>query len=428
MAPGIFPAVEPESAVFPQLQQLRAEITSDPGLREGHDTILRAELRPGRKAGGAVELRRFYWSIQRADPAAATGFRARTLHYDRRLGASRTCDFPDEPLMEWLTQDDGPLLCHGDGAAVQILRYIPLRRVTFLVRDAPGLPARVIAKTKGEAGLLRATRALVATHQAAARAGAGKLAVPRPVRLDTRRRLLYLEELPGRSLDEALSQIGVAEGMSRLGTLHRQLQELPVRGLRVRRGANDWLRTAGMAATQVGLLVPSVASRAQALYDELVGAAPGDGELLFCQGDFVPSQILCHSSGWSVVDLDDGHYGDPLAEVASLFTALPQELGLTGGTAELAQQTYLDAYLRQSCQPLDTDRWRWLLAVAQLLHLARRAIKGRAAPGEAQTVLDGIGAEACSPQADPGSRSHEYRASGDRRARWASGSVSGPAP
>ena len=155
MTPGIFPAVEPESVVFARLQQLRAEITSDPRLREGHDTILRAELRPRRKTCGAVGLRRFYWSVQRADPAAAMGFRARTLYYDRKLGASRTCDFPDEPLMEWLSQDDGPLLCHGDGASVQILRYIPLRRVTFLVRDAPGLPARVIAKTKQQSGLLR---------------------------------------------------------------------------------------------------------------------------------------------------------------------------------------------------------------------------------------------------------------------------------
>ena len=391
MAPGIFPAVEPESVVFARLQQLRAEITSDPGLCGQDDTIVRAELRPRRRAGGVVELQRFYWSVQRADPAAAMGFRARTLCDDRKLGTSSTYDFPDEPLMDWLNQDDGPLLCHGDQASVQILRYIPLRRVTFLLRDAPGLPERVIAKTKQQSGLLRASRALVAAHRAATRAAAGALTVPEPVLLDTRRRVLYLEELPGSSLDEVLSQLGVAEGMSRLGTLHRQLQQLPVRGLRACRGINDWLSAADLAATHVGLLVPSTACRARSLYEELVGAAPRDGELLFCQGDFVPSQILCHSSGWSVVDLDDGHYGDPLAEVAALYAALPQELGLTGGTAELARQTYLEAYLRQAGQRLDTERWRWFLAIAQLLHLGHRAIKGRTLPGEAQTVLDGIG-------------------------------------
>lgn len=401
MAPAVFPAVESESAVFPQLERLREAVEADPELRAGGDQAVRAELLPRRRSSGEVELRRFYWSARRADPAAATGFTARTLYYDAKnrdakdrdakAGASRTYDFPNEPLMDWLDQDDGPLRCHGDGAGVQILRYIPLRRVTFLLRDGTGLPARVIAKTKKESGLLRATRALVATHQAAARAGGEALIVPRPVKLDLRRRLLYLEELPGKSLDEVLPEVGVSEGMDRLGKLHRRLQELQVRGLGVRRDINDWLAAANLAATQVGLLVPSTARQAQALYDELARTVPGDGEMLFCQGDFVPGQILCDSSGWSVIDLDDGHYADPLAEVAALYTALSRELALPAGEVELARQTYLDAYLRQAGQPLDPQRWRWFLAVAELRYLARRAIKGRSVPGEAQEVLDQIG-------------------------------------
>jgi hypothetical protein len=408
MAPVIFPAVEPGSAVFPLLQRLRGEITSDPGLSNGDsgggahgDTEVQTELRPRRGRDGDVRVRRFYWSARRTDPAAPTGFTARTLYYDAKTDASRTYDFPEDPLMDWLGQEDGPLLCHGERAGVQVLRYIPLRRVTFLVRDGAGLPARVIAKSKGRPGLLRATRALVATRkaavavaaEAAAAGGAGDeaLTVPRPVGLDMRRRLLYLEELPGRPLDEVLCEVGVAEGMSRLGTLHRRLQELPVRGLRVRRGVDDWLAAADVATTQVGLLVPSSTRQANALYDGLLRAAPGDCEPLFCQGDFVPSQILCHSSGWSVIDLDDGHYADPLAEAAALYAALPHELNLAAGPAELARQAYLDAYLRQAGQPLDSARWHWFLAVAELLLLARRTIKGRTVPGEAQTVLERIG-------------------------------------
>ena len=393
MDPAIFPAVEPGSAVFPQLQRLREEIRSDPELSDGADgdTQVQAELRPRRGRDGEVGLRRFYWSAGRVDPATATGFTARTLYYEGLAGVSHTYDFPDDPLMGWLGEDDGPLLCHGVGASVRILRYIPLRRVTFLLRDSAGLPARVIAKTKAASGLLRATRALLATHQAVARAGPGALTVPRPVRLDTRRRLLYLEELPGRPLDEALPQVGLTEAMNRLGTLNRRLQELPVRGLRVRKGTGDWLAASNVAATQIGLLVPSSARQANALYDGLLRTAPGDGELLFCHGDFVPSQVLCHSSGWSVIDLDDGHYGDPIAEAAALYAALPHELGLTAGASELARQTYLEAYLQQAGQPLDTARWQWFLAVAELLLLARRTIKGRTVPGEAQRVLERIG-------------------------------------
>ena len=402
MTSEIFPAVEPESGVFPQLEQLRAEITSDPGLQASGDTVVQAELLPRRRrSDGDVSVKRFYWSARRADPAATMGFTARTLYHDRKVHASRTYDFPDDPLMDWLGQDDGPLDCHGAQASVQILRYIPLRRVTFLVRDAAGLPARVIAKSKDVHGLLRAARALVATHQAAIGVGDGALTVPRLVRLDARRRTLYLEELPGRPLDEVLSQVGVAEGMSRLGTLHRRLQKLPVRGLRVRRGTDDWLSAAKVAATQIGVLLPSTARQTQALYDGLVRAAPDEGELLFCQGDFSPGQILCHSSGWSVIDLDDGHYADPLAEVATLCTELPGELKLPAGQVELARQAYLEAYLQQAGQPLDPDRWQWFLAVAELLQLARRTIKGRTVPGEAQAVLERIGARGPSASGAP---------------------------
>jgi aminoglycoside phosphotransferase len=391
MASAIFPAVEPESGVFPQLQQLREEITSDPGLQADADTVVQAELRPRRRRNGDVDVGRFYWSARRADPAAAMGFTARTLYVHGKVHASRTYDFPDDPLMDWLGEDDGPLGCYGEEASVQILRYIPLRRVTFLVRDAAGLPARVIAKSKDDHGLLRAARALVATHQAAIDAGDGALSVPRLVRLDARRRVLYLEELPGRPLDKVLSEVGVAEGMSRLGALHRRLQELPVRGLRVRRGTDDWLSAADVAARQVGLLVPSAAGQTQALYDGLLRTAPDDGELLFCQGDFSPGQILCHSSGWSVIDLDDGHYADPLAEVAMLCTELPSELKLPAAQVELARQAYLDAYLRQAGQPLDLHRWQWFLAVTELLHVARRTMKGRTVAGEVQVVLERIG-------------------------------------
>ena len=115
MAAAIFPAVEPGSALFPQLQQLREQITSDPALSVDGDTALQAELSPRRGRAGDVRVGRFYWSARRADPALAMGFTARTLYYDGKTGVSRTYDFPDDPLMGWLDQDDGPLRCHCCG-------------------------------------------------------------------------------------------------------------------------------------------------------------------------------------------------------------------------------------------------------------------------------------------------------------------------
>ena len=73
-------------------------------------------------------------------PAAVFGFRARTLFWDRRTAEARIVDFPDEPVMDWLVTADGALSSHGEQARLRVLRYIPLRRVTFLLEDAPRLP------------------------------------------------------------------------------------------------------------------------------------------------------------------------------------------------------------------------------------------------------------------------------------------------
>ena len=127
------------------------------------------------------------------------------------------------------------------------------------------------------------------------------------------------------------------------------------------------------------------------MYAELERTAPADARPLFCQGDFLPGQILCHPSGWSVIDFDDSRYGDPLSEVAAMYAAMPRELHLPPAPAERARRTYLEAYARRAGEPFDEDRWRWFLAVVPFIELGKRLIKGRAAPGEAATVLEGLG-------------------------------------
>jgi aminoglycoside phosphotransferase (APT) family kinase protein len=200
--------------------------------------------------------------------------------------------------------------------------------------------------------------------------------------------VLYLVELPGEPLDVALQRLDLTEAMEQLGTLHRELHELDVRGLPQRRTTADWLQDARQAATQIGLFAPSVAREAQAVHAELERTAPEEEHLMFGQGDFLPGQVLCDPSGWSVIDFDDSRYADPLFEVAALYAALPGELRLPPDLAERAQRTYLEAYARRSGEPIDPDRWRWFLVLVQLSVLAKRLVKGRAPAGEAASVLE----------------------------------------
>jgi hypothetical protein len=390
--PPVFPAVEASSALYPWVERLRELVGADPGLHPGPGEDLRAELLPRLHGHGHVELRRAYWSTRRPDPRSEWGLSSRTLYLDGVTGREQTYDFPDEPVMDWLGGPDGALAGHGDGARVEVLRYIPLRRVTFRLTDGAGLPRRVIVKTKSESGLVRAGRALTAAHSAAQ---AQRFDVPRPVLLDLPRRLLYLEELPGRPLDTQLDRLGLDVGMRLLGELHRGVHGLDVPDVG-RWTAADWLTAARSAALQVAVLVPSAGARLEAVCARLAATAPDDGDLAFCQGDFVPGQILCAgppdvpAERWSVLDLDDGHRADPHSEVASLYTALDRELPVPRELVQRAREQYLESYTAAAGRPLDPARWQWFRTVAELRYLARRSIKGRAAAGEADVVLDAL--------------------------------------
>jgi hypothetical protein len=394
-----FPAVEAESAVHAALQLIRERIASDPGLAVDPGASVRAEVLPRLGDGGGPELSRCYWSVQRPDQDRPLGFAARTLHWDGR--DLRAFDFPAEPVMDWLVTPNGALGGHGDRARVRVLRYIPRRRVTFLLENAVGLPPRVIAKTKRRRSIVRATYALVAARRAVDRHRVDAFAVPEPVRLESARRLLYLAERPGRSLPELLAagELERDAALHRLGQVHREVHELAVSHLRVPvRRNGDWLTMTTVAADQIAALTPSAAGRARGLVATLAATVPDDGELAFCQGDFVPSQILCDPSGWTVLDFDDAHHADPHAEVAALFVALGRELPHPGpADAAAARRAYLGGYVERSGAPLDPARWRWFVAVAELRYLARRLVKGRAFPGEAAAVLDRLDAGADDP-------------------------------
>jgi aminoglycoside phosphotransferase len=333
-------------------------------------------------------MRRFYWSTQRPEPAAPWGFSARTLFCEEDAATLRVHEFPSDPALSWLDEDPGPLRAGGLPERVDVLRYIPLRRLTARVHGAAGLPPRVIAKVKRTSGLNRAATAFLAVHLAAGKRRSDAPRVPRLLRLEPPRHVLYLEELPGETLAAAISTLDLTDAMEQLGTVHRSLQELDVRGLTVRRTTSDWLDDAAAAAAQVALFVPSAGVLAEEVLAGLARGAPEDGRLLFSQGDFLPGQVLCDPSGWSVIDFDDSRYADPLAEVAAMYAAMPRELHLAPDRAEHARRTYLRAYAARAGEPFDPARLRWYLALLELTELGKRLMKGRVAPGETHAVLE----------------------------------------
>ncbi len=390
MPSGFFPAVGADAPVRPLLERLWPAVEAEMARYDGADVTVHAELRATRGADGDVGLERFYWSTQRPDPASPWGFAARTLYCDRRTESLRLHEFPSDPVLTWLGDRDGPLRRDGRPERVDVLRYIPLRRLTYRLHDGAGLPARVIGKAKGTGGLDRAAVACLAVNRAVSRRPSA-VRIPRLLRMEPPRHALYLEELPGAPLPRAIGALDLTDAVAQLGSLHRGLQELEVKGLPVRR-AVDWLADARAAVGRIELFAPSVADRARAAYAGLERSAPADAGLLFCQGDFLPGQVLYDPSGWSVIDFDDSRYADPHSDVAAMYAAMPRELGLDGERAEHARRTYLEAYAERAGAAFDPSRWRWFLVLLQLSELGKRLIKGRVAPGETDAVLDRLDA------------------------------------
>ena len=399
----VFPAVEPASPVHGDLERLRAEVAADCALVPGDGDRVRAELLAGRAPDGTVAVRRFLWSVQRPEPALPGGLAARTLvrlpvHETGGPGApghapaSTTWDFPTDPVLGGIADTAGRLAVHPAATAVDVLRYIPLRRVTVRLHGLPGLPDRVVAKVQTPADLRAAHAVLGAVARAVARADSPPFRVPGTLGLDAGDRLLLLTELPGRPLSRALDAAGGDDddAMGRLGAVHAALHGLDVAGLTTR-DVRDAVRSAERAAAQVATLLPSLTPRLTAVVHRLSAGAPPDVEPVFCQGDLVPSQILCDPTGWSVLDLDDAHLADPYSEVAALWVALPRELSVKDpARADRLREAYLRSYRDHRARAWDEQRWRWHVAVARLRLAARRVTKGRAVPGETEAALEDL--------------------------------------
>ena len=164
MPRGFFPAVESDAPVRPLLDRLRPAVQAETERYDGVDVTVQAELRVACGADGDIALKRFYWSSQHPDPTSPLGFAARTLYCEQKSESLRVHEFPSDPTLSWLDEHDGPFHRDGRVERVDILRYIPLRRVTFRLHDGAGLPPSVIAKAKGTGGLNRATVAFFAVN------------------------------------------------------------------------------------------------------------------------------------------------------------------------------------------------------------------------------------------------------------------------
>lgn len=376
-AATVFPLVGPGHPFEPGLEAFRARLTADARLAGAHGA---REVKAVPAADGAWRIDRLYCFVP--DPAA-DAFGGALLY--ERGGAPEVHEFPRDPRLRALTAPGSPLLDHAT-----VLRYVPLRRLTFRATGPDGR-AR-IGKFKRLSTLEGAYRRLVAAWRAG-RAGDAAFAVPRPAGVDTARSVFFQEAAAGADASTMVEAATLEAVMSAVGRVHRDVHALEVAdaphqdfGALLAEIARDldWIAfMAGRAGARVARLGERILARVP---------DPARAPRAFCHGDFVTSQLLLDGERVTVTDYDLAAVGDPHREVAMLMASLPFDVPYlaAAGDGELhrAREAYLAAYQERAGAAVDPGRLAWHRACAAVYHLAMRIRKGRADLPEVDRSLD----------------------------------------
>ncbi len=340
------------------------------GLAPTPGQLISSEIK-GRRTANGWELDRFYSSVQCWTGDPARPFTASTLYWTARAGRAEWFHFPAEPYLveaaAWL---------HPPGHAsrpYEVLRYVPLRRLT--VRT--GLGGRAIVKFKRRSRLLESWTRVGAV--AAATCGT-PVRVPSLVALDNDRSAYIQLAVDGPSLDQLVTPDTVTDLFGQAGRVHAEFHALRCADLPV---ANPAATTDAVVhdADWLAAQRPAHAAALGRIRADLLARVPDPAGPATCHGDLVPSHLIGGDNGWSVIDLDLAHVGDPHRDVAVFLAGMPAEVG-DPGFVEAAQQAYLAGYAETCATPLDPAKLAWHRVAAQLHQLAVAAAKDRL-PGTA---------------------------------------------
>ena len=279
----------------------------------GATRTVHADLKGQPEGENGFRIEAFYWSRQTRDER---GFRAATLSFSAKKGEAEWLEFPADPYLSALA----PYLAARDvegGAPVDILRYVPLRRVTFRAGEVSGTPA--VGKFKRRSRFRQAYELLQTVHRTLTRASPG-FRVSAPIAMEEECSLYFQEALPGRTLADMIDASQSARFLVRLGGLHAALHRAPVNGLSCW-DRHAFLESLRRDARWIAFLLPErAAGVGRALQRIEAAAAAGLKKkrlrhfvTAFCHGDPDCTQVLVDGEDWSLLDFDGCQAGDPIA-------------------------------------------------------------------------------------------------------------------
>ncbi len=367
----LFPLIGEEHPFFPQVCAFAEQIAAR-AENEAAPAVIHSEIKALRSADSVWVLDRFYWSRQIWDAPGAIPFSAETLTYRAGTGLAEWHDFPRDAYLGAIGAGLTEMLASRPAARVEVLRYVPLRRLTFRLYE--GETTLTIGKFKRRSRYHEAHNRLLAVAQAAARQRA-PFRVAAPVALRATYGLSLQEALPGYSLADLIVAETGPVLLYRLGKIHRALHRLEVPGLPA------WDESAFRVGVDrdmawIGFIRPDLAedlAHAKHALD-LVQPSSYRTRLAFCHGDFVPSQLLIDGDKWAVVDFDLCRQGNPYQELALLIAALPYDVPALRAAPLVALERlaacYLAGYQERADGHLNSHSLLWYRVCAELYYLS----------------------------------------------------------
>ena len=336
------------------------------------------ELRGG-LVDGRWTAQRFYCSLQARDPRTGR-FDAWTANWSAG-GPATWSRLPADPKLPALADALG-----GDGeidGAVEVLRYVPLRRFTY---RAGGRVTKIKRRSRLQDSWTR-TRA-VEEAVARGRRGAGpRFAVPALLGVDERACSYTQADVAGDELAHLASGDRLAPLLAEAGGVHAAFHTLDAAGLPAGPTWSGVRETTARDAAWAAWLLPDLAPALARATATLHAFAPGPAQpqdVVTCHGDLVPSHLLGGPGEWTVIDHDLAQRGDRYRDLAMFVAGLAFDVpALADGAAAdpthaAAAQAYLGGYEDVLGRRLDRRRLARHLLAAHLHHAALLASKDRA--------------------------------------------------
>jgi hypothetical protein len=395
-APTPFAWVAPDHPWHAAVQSLREAIGTAAATAAGRR--VQAELKGVCAADGTWRLERAYWSVQRRDARLPHGLHADTLAADWREARAPSLEWLRLPYDPYLPGMQDPLGAMP-GVSIEILRYVPLRRITFRRQDAAG--RRSIGKFKrrsryGQAWTLLGTVSAALERRVHERGSPG-FVVAAPLGVHPARALYFQTDLAGDDLAERLAPRNAAAWLQALGRRQQRLQGLDTRGLPAG-SPLEQLKHARSDLAWIAWFRPELADVLRPLADAVEAMPPWrqeDGA--FCHGDLVCSQCLVPGDDpldpepWAITDFDLCHRGDPCRDLAILVASLDEDVPLLADDrapacvdVEALGEAILDGAraeaAREGRAAPDALRLRWQRLCAELYYLGLMLKKDRYRP------------------------------------------------